>query len=221
MKSRKEMKQHALLLSIFVFSCVLIYTAGCESKKDPFSAKNQAPVIADFSFQPDPKMQDIGADSLKFRSGESYKLRLEYNDAEFASSETQKLQAVFQFINGSGAFSHDKFEPDGSDGQRFKVPPSFNDDVLFLPDTSGLVRIELTLSDGVKSNDPPARTSAIFFDNLAPVPVFTARALNQVNPYRFEFNPSASTDRDGTIEKLIWDFGDGSEISTEENPEHT
>ena len=211
---RQSRRQWTLASSLLIFAALLIYATGCESKKDPFSAKNVAPAIAEFFFQPDQNLPNIGEDSLKFKAGEQYKLRIEYNDPEFASSETQTLEASFDFVSGSGTFSHDQFEPIGTSGKRFRVPATFSDDVLFSPDASGLVRIELTLSDGVKSTETPARTSAIFFENLAPIPSFSSRALNQVNPYRFEFNPSTSRDRDGTIESYIWNFGDNTPTET-------
>jgi hypothetical protein len=155
------MKQQNLFLSILAFTFI-IYTTGCETKKDPFSARNQAPQITAFFFRPDENPR-VGKDSLEFISDATYRLHLEYNDAEFANSETQTLEAVFKFINGSGTFSHDDFEPIGETALRFKTPPTFNDDLQFIPDTSGLVRIELTLTDGVKTTDPPARTAPTVF----------------------------------------------------------
>ncbi|MFQ5632365.1 MAG: PKD domain-containing protein, partial [bacterium] len=207
------MRQHALTLGIVAFAFMIIYTAGCESKKDPFSAKNQAPQITAFFFRPDENPK-VGEDSLKFKSNKSYRIHLEFKDVEFTNSETQTLEAVFNFINGSGTFSHNDLQPIGESALRFITPPTFNDDILFVPDTSGLIRIELTLTDGVKTTDPPARTApTVFFLNLSPVPSFTT-SQDQDNPFRFRFDPAASYDRDGAIEKFIWIFGDATTPDT-------
>lgn len=156
------MKRHIFQFSAILLFGVVIYSAGCESRMDPFSSRNQAPQITVFEFRPDQNPQ-VGEDSLEYISDATYRLQLAYNDAEFANSETQTLEAVFKFINGSGTFSHEDFEPMDEANLRFKVPPTFSDDLQFIPDTSGLFRIELTLTDGVKTTDPPARTEPTVF----------------------------------------------------------
>lgn len=213
MKRRQERIQAGRTMVVLISASCIALLLACETRKDPFAAKNTAPQITSFFFRPD-TLPNIGADSLKFRPGTSYRLHLEYNDPEFAGSETQQLEARFKFILGSGQFTHDRFQPIEGDRLRFRVPGTFNDDVLFTPATAGLIHIELVLSDGVKDSDPPGRASAVFFENLAPIPVFTAQALTQVNPYRFAFDPSNSHDRDGKIRQFIWRFGDDSDPQT-------
>jgi PKD repeat protein len=212
------MKRKVLLAILALAAAFIVFTIACERHKDPFSAKNTAPRIISFVFKPDPNLPAIRPDSLRYRPVTSYALHLEYEDAEFRDSDTKTLQARFRFINGSGKISHDQFRKPGAEADVLKfaeVPAKFNGDLLFTPDASGRVRLELVLSDGVRDSEP-APASVVFFENLAPVPSFTARALTQVNPYRIEFNPERSQDRDGDITqaKFIWSFGDNSKPDT-------
>ncbi len=200
-------------LGWMILSAALLYLGSCDSRKNPFSAKNVPPAITDFAFKPDPSLQNIESDSLKYKAGESYPLHLEYEDPEFADTETGVMEARFQFLNGSGTISHEKFQPISADGLTFKVPGKFSGDLLFVPDTSGRVRLKLQISDGVKDSGESI-ASAFFFENLPPIPFFTVRALTQVNPYRIEFDPANSVDRDGQIKKFIWSFGDNSAPDT-------
>jgi PKD repeat protein len=210
------MKRFVLPIMAASALATVILIAACEKHKDPFSAQNLKPVIADFRFKPDPNLPNIRSDSLKFKAGASYKLYLKYEDREFSSSTTKKLQALFSFESGSGKISHDQFTKPSDDGLRFgEVPGKFDDDLLFTPDAPGVVRLRLQLSDGVKSSETQ-QASVTFFENLKPVPAFTVRLLTQTNPYVVEFNPERSQDRDGDINKatFIWSFGDNSEPIT-------
>ncbi len=204
-----------LFFRLFLISTVFTFVFfSCQSRNDPFSAKNDAPSIAIFEFKPDPNLPLISDDSLKFKQGESYLLHLEYSDPEFSTEEGKTLQATFSFISGGGSISHDQFIQSADDSLMFtSIPAEFNGDLLFTPNTSGIVRLQLVVSDGVKGTDP-VTTTAIFFENLAPRPSFTSQVLTQVNPYRVSFDPSESVDRDGEIDRLIWTFGDGSEPDT-------
>ena len=204
------MKYFIILLSVVLVAGLFF---SCESYKDPFSANNQAPLIREFVFKPDPTLSNISADSLKYRSGEGYLLHLDYEDPELGSSATATVEVKFKFINGSGEFSHDQFINSGGDGLTFTAPAKFNSDIFFTPDTFGRVRIEMLVSDGVKDSEA-IRTSAVFFENLAPIPSFTATFRSNVSPYRVEFDPEASVDRDGEIKELVWTFGDGSPPKT-------
>lgn len=200
----------------FALGAVLfgILIVACEKHKDPFSVNNVAPQIGDFRFKPDPNLSNIGADSLKFKTGTSYKLYLKYSDREFSSSSTRKLQATFAFESGSGKISNDQFSQPSADGLTFgEAPGSFDGDLLFVPNAPGVVRVKLQLSDGVKTSETP-QASVTFFENLKPIPSFTTRLRNQTNPYEVEFDPARSLDRDGTIAKFIWTFGDNSPADT-------
>jgi PKD repeat protein len=213
------MRRITFFISLLVVVAV-IFIVACESHKDPFSAKNTPPQISSFFFKPDPNLPRISSDSLKFKTGETYLLHLEYTDAEFGGSTDKTLEAHFRFINGSGQISHDQFRNPSREGDELifgQVPSRFNGDLLFTPDTSGRVQIDFRLSDGVKTSDAGVNVvSVVFFENLAPIPAFTSRPLTQVNPYRLEFNPDASQDRDGDITKaqFIWMFGDNSSPET-------
>ncbi len=210
------MKRLILLLISVLAVMIGILIAACEKHKDPFSAQNVKPVIADFRFKPDPNLPNIRPDSLKFKTGTSYKLYLKYEDREFSSSTTKKLQALFSFESGSGKINHDQFSKPSDDGLTFgEVPGKFDNDLLFAPGAPGVVRLRLQLSDGVKSSETQ-QASVTFFENLKPVPAFTVRLLTQTNPYRVEFNPERSQDRDGDIAKakFIWNFGDNSKADT-------
>jgi len=210
------MKRFVLPMIVASALTAVILIAACEKHKDPFSAQNVKPVIADFRFKPDPNLPNIRPDSLKFKLGTTYALHLEYEDPEFSSATTRKLQARFSFESGGGKISHDQFSKPSADGLTFEeVPGKFNGDLLFTPDTSGLIRLKLRLSDGVK-NSEAGPISVTFFENLKPIPSFVVRLLNQTNPYRVEFNPARSQDRDGDIAKakFIWTFGDNSKADT-------
>jgi hypothetical protein len=210
------MKRFVLPMRLASALAAVILIAACEKHKDPFSAQNVKPVIADFRFKPDPNLPNIRPDSLKFKAGATYVLHLEYEDREFSNSPTKKLQARFSFENGGGKISHDQFNKPSADGLAFEeVPGKFNSDLLFLPNAPGLVRLKLQLSDGVKSSETQ-QASVTFFENLKPAPAFTIRLLTQTNPYRVEFNPERSQDRDGDITKatFIWSFGDNSKADT-------
>jgi len=209
------MKSFVLLLSSILAVLLGILLIACEKHKDPFSANNVAPAIADFRFKADPNLPNIRSDSLKFKPATNYALHLEYDDREFSAS-TRTLQARFSFESGSGKISHDKFLKPSDDGRTFgEAPGKFNDDLLFTPDAPGVVRLRLQLSDGVKESQV-GQASVTFFENLKPVPAFTIRLLTQTNPYRVEFNPERSQDRDGDIAKarFIWSFGDNSKPDT-------
>ncbi len=208
------MKKSLLLLLALLMVGAAVLIVACEKHKDPFSAQNVKPAIADFRFKPDPNLPNIGADSLKFKARTSYKLFLKYDDREFSNSSTRKLQATFFFESGSGKISNDQFSKPSADGLSFgEAPGSFDGDLLFVPDAPGVVRVKLQLSDGVKTSETP-QASVTFFENLKPIPSFTIRLRNQTNPYDVEFDPARSRDRDGTIAKFIWTYGDNSKADT-------
>ena len=209
------MKKYLLLLPAFAMLGAGMLIVACEKHKDPFSAQNVKPAIAAFQFKPDNVLLPLGrTDSLKFKAGTSYKLQLKYDDREFSNSTTRKLKATFSFESGSGKISNDQFGEPDADGLTFDgAPGSFDGDLLFVPNAPGVVRIKLQLSDGVKTSEvQPASTT--FFENLKPVPAFTFRFRNQTNPYEAEFDPARSLDRDGTLAKFIWTFGDNSKADT-------
>jgi PKD repeat protein len=206
----------------FIFSLIaasafflVILIVACETHKDPFSANNVQPVIVDFRFRSDNVLLPLGrTDSLKFKAGETYRLHLQYEDPEFSDSPDRKLQAQFSFESGGGKIRHDQFLKPSDDGLTFgEVPGKFNDDLFFTPDTTGIVRMQLQLSDGVKVSDA-SQISVTFFPNLGPIASFAVEVRSQTNPYEVRFDPTRSRDRDGTIEKFIWTFGDNSAAET-------
>jgi len=205
------MKRFVLLWLVMPAVLGGIFIVACEKHKDPFSAQNVKPAIADFRFKSDNVLLPNGrTDSLKFKAGTSYKLYLKYDDREFNNSTTRKLKATFLFESGSGKISNDQFGQPGEDGLTFgDAPGTFDGDLLFVPDAPGVVRVKLQLSDGVKISDVP-QASTTFFENLKPIPAFTIQLRNQTNPYEVVFDPSRSQDRDGTITQFIWTFGDDS-----------
>jgi PKD repeat protein len=211
----KKMKRLVWFLMSAAAALIAVLIVACEKHKDPFSANNNQPLISVFRFRSDPDLPpNAFQDSLRFRPGKTFRLQLQYEDREFSSSDTRKLQARFSFESGSGKISHDKFSKPSADGLTFdEAPGTFNDDLLFTPDAPGLIQLRLQLFDGVKLSGT-AQASATVFENLAPVPAFTVRLLNQTNPYEVEFNPERSRDRDGTIAKFIWTFGDNSKPDT-------
>jgi PKD repeat protein len=83
--------------------------------------------------------------------------------------------------------------------------------LLFTPDTPGRITLRLQLFDGVKLSGT-AQATATFFENLKPAPFFTFTLRNQTQPYKVEFDPRNSLDRDGNVTKakFIWSFGDNS-----------
>jgi len=209
------MKRFVWFLLSAATALIGVLIVACEKHKDPFSAQNNQPLISVFRFRSDPELpSNTFADSLRFKPGKTFRLQLQYEDREFSSSDTRKLQARFSFESGSGKISHDKFSKPAADGLTFdEAPGTFSDDLLFTPDAPGLIQLRLQLFDGVKLS-ATAQASATVFVNLAPLPAFTVRLLNQTNPYEVEFNPSLSIDRDGTITRFIWTFGDNSKAET-------
>lgn len=209
------MKRLVWFLTSAAAALIGVLIVACEKHKDPFSAQNDQPLISVFRFKADPDLPvNAFQDSLRFKLGKTFRLQLQYDDPEFSGSDTRKLQARFSFERGSGKISHDKFSKPTADGLTFdEAPGTFSDDLLFTPDAPGLIQLRLQLFDGVKLS-ATAQASATVFENLKPAPAFTVRLLNQTNPYEVEFNPSLSTDRDGSITKFIWTFGDNSKADT-------
>jgi len=209
------MKKSLLWLLALLTAGAGVLIVACEKHKDPFSAQNVKPAINDFRFKSDNVLPPNNrTDSLKFKAGTSYKLYLKYDDREFSNSTARKLKATFSFESGGGKISNDQFGQPGADGLTFDgAPGSFDGDLLFVPNAPGVVRVKLLLSDGVKISEvQPASTT--FFENLKPIPSFTIRLRNQTNPYEVEFDPARTLDRDGTIAKFIWTFGDNSKADT-------
>jgi PKD repeat protein len=56
-------------------------------------------------------------------------------------------------------------------------------------------------------------TGCVFLGNLNPVASFTATPSHGASPLSVDFDASASSDPDGTIEEYFWDFGDGQTAS--------
>ncbi|MDZ7268098.1 MAG: PKD domain-containing protein [candidate division KSB1 bacterium] len=186
---------------------------SCESHKDPFSAGNTAPVIRNFAFKPDVTLPDArlraSGDSLKYRAGEAYAIALQYEDAELRN-KNRPLRASFKFLAGSGRLVSTHFSNPGADGLSFDVPPQLNDEIFLIPAKSGIVDLQLQISDGVKDSEVKL-ASTTFFENLKPLVRFRVQLGGQQNPpYGVDFDASSSTDRDGTISAYVWSFGDNS-----------
>lgn len=215
------MKRLVWFLTSAVAALITVLIVACEKHKDPFSAQNNQPLISVFRFRSDPDLPlNTFPDSLRFKPGKTFRLQLQYEDREFSGSDTRKLQARFSFENGSGKISNDKFTKPSADGLTFdEAPGTFSDDLLFTPDAPGRIILRLQLSDGVKLSGT-AQATATFFENLKPLPVFTVTLRNQTQPYKVEFDPRASLDRDGNIAKakFIWNFGDNSPDSVGMGP---
>lgn len=197
----------AAAAGIFMLGVLL----SCETHKDPFSGSNSSPVITNFTFRPDVTLPDLrlrsSGDSLKFKAGEAYAIALQYEDAELKNKD-RKLRAHFTFLAGSGRIVSNQFTNPSADGLSFDIPPSLNDDIFLVPSKSGIVDLQLVITDGVKDSETKL-ASTTFFENLKPVVRFQAQLGSQQNPpYGVDFNAASSTDRDGTIDSFIWSFGD-------------
>ena len=189
-----------ILISIITLTMLIL---ACEKRKDPFSALNKAPVIQEFSFEDD---------SLKFTKTQPFDIS--YLTLKYVDNERQQLTATFNFLTGSGKIFHTLFKEKTRKGNSitFDVPSSFNSDedgrIGFIPDTIGLVEIELVLSDKVKLIEKTI--TAFFYKNLDPAAIFTYKLKSSVSPYELEVDASRSHDRDaGKIEWYYWWFGDG------------
>lgn len=53
----------------------------------------------------------------------------------------------------------------------------------------------------------------IFVGNIRPVASFTATPTTGTTPLSVDFDASASSDADGTVDAYAWDFGDGQTAS--------
>ncbi|MGH7600059.1 MAG: PKD domain-containing protein [bacterium] len=210
------MKRLVWFLTSVAAALIGVLIVACEKHKDPFSANNNQPLISVFRFRADPDLPpNTFQDSLRFKPGKTFRLQLQYDDREFSSSDTRKLQAIFSFENGSGKITNDKFGKPSADGLRFdEAPGTFSDDLLFTPAAPGRITLRLQLFDGVKLSGTQQAT-ATFFENLKPTPVFAFTLRNQTQPYKVEFDPRGSLDRDGNVAKakFIWNFGDNSSDS--------
>jgi len=211
------MKKSLLLLLALLTVGAGVLIVACEKHKDPFSASNTAPAIASFAFKPDLTLPDrslrADGDSLKFKAGKAYPITLVHEDAE-AKRNGRALRANFKFLAGSGQLSSNKFTNPGADGLSFDIPAQFNDEFFLIPAKPGIVDLQLTITDGVKTS-PTLTASTTFFENLPPIVRFTSSAGNQQGPpYGIDFNASTSVDRDSKIETYTWLFGDGSGIAT-------
>lgn len=190
-------------ISLAIISCI-IWLVDCERHQDPFSALNKLPTIEQFSF---------AGDSLKYKKVtqevEPFKLNLKYVD-----DENQKLTATFRFLNGHGTIFHSRFikRSEAMSAVVFDAPSQFDSSLSFIPDTTGLVEIELELSDGVKLSKSIAST--FFFSNTRPVAKFSYTLDGVASPYRLVVDAGESYDPDsrfGSENKIIeyrWSFGD-------------
>lgn len=196
------------ILIIFIIG-ILIYfivNLACEKHNDPFSSLNSAPEIQEFSFE---------NDSLKFTKIQPFDvlyLKLKYSD-----KERQQLTATFNFLKGKGTIFHTLFQEINKNGNSiiFDAPSVFNSDedgkISFIPDTTGLVEIELVLADKVKQTEK--NSAAYLYNNLNPVAQFSYKLLTNVSPYELEVDASKSYDQDkGKIKWYYWSFDDGSPI---------
>ncbi|MDZ7317736.1 MAG: PKD domain-containing protein [candidate division KSB1 bacterium] len=191
---------------VIVFTIVMIWVVACEQHQDPFSALNKLPTIVQFSF---------AGDSLKYKKVtqgiEPFRLNLKYAD-----DENQKLTATFKFLNGHGIIFHSSFNKRSETNNTvvFDAPSRFDSSLSFIPDTTGLVEIELELSDQVKISKSIAAT--FFFANTRPVARFTYSLEGVASPYRLVVDASESYDPDsrfGSENKIVeyrWSFGDQS-----------
>lgn len=219
-KRRFAGKRPALLLACgFVFALL-----SCEKHQDPFSASNTKPFITNFAFKPDLTLPDASlradGDSLKFKTGGSYAIALQYEDTE-SKAGNRKLRAHFKFVAGSGKISSNKFSNPSSDGLAFDIPAALDDEIFLTPEKAGLVDLQLQITDAVKLSEIKI-ASTTFFENLRPVVRFTASVPNQSQPpYGADFNASTSADRDGDIDTYTWSFGDGEpSVTTRSNTIH-
>ncbi len=53
----------------------------------------------------------------------------------------------------------------------------------------------------------------MYLGNLSPIASFTATPNSGSTPLSVDFDASASSDADGTIDEYFWDFGDGQSAS--------
>jgi len=202
----------------------LIALWSCEKYKDPFTSNNSAPAITLFEFKPDLDLPDASlradGDSLKFKAGAAYPVALTYADFE-SEKKGRTLEARFRFTVGSGRVSCSDFSNPSGDGLTFEVPAQFDDEILVLPNKSGVLDLQLELSDGVKFSEIKT-ASTTFFENLAPVVRFQVQLGSQQSiPYGVDFNAANSVDRDGNIDSFAWRFGDNSaRVSSRSNSIH-
>ena len=189
-----------IIISLTVF-IILIF--ACEKRKDPFSALNSAPNIEEFSFEDD---------SLKFTNIEPYDVS--YITLKYSDAEDQDLTATFTFLSGGGTIFHTLFQEKSSTENSiiFDIPNEFDSDedgkLSFIPDTTGLVELELEISDKIKMTSETKTT--YFYKNLAPVAIFSYKLLSTVSPYEVEFDASQSYDSDeGKVTNYYWYFDDG------------
>ncbi|MBN2008764.1 PKD domain-containing protein [candidate division KSB1 bacterium] len=201
------MKISTLTSLLILILCLLLCT--CEVHKDPFSALNKIPAINVFSFE---------SDSLKYTNKQPFDIS--YLSLNYADNEKQQLTATFRFIIGSGKIFHTLFKEveKTNNSITFSVPSSFDSEVdgrvSFVPDKTGLVKIEMELSDKVKQATKTATT--FFYRNLNPVAIFDYQLLSNVSPYKIQVDATKSYDRDnGVIEWYYWTFENGAaEIKT-------
>lgn len=210
--NRRLLAGHGMAI-VAVSWLALFVLWSCESHKDPFSANNTAPAIRNFAFKPDVTLPDprlrASGDSLKYRPDEAYAIALQYEDAELRN-KSRALRATFKFVAGSGRLVSNHFTNPSADGLAFDLPPQLNDEIFLVPAKSGIVDLQLQISDGVKDSEVKL-ASTTFFENLKPLVRFRAQVGGEQNPpYGVDFDASSSTDRDGAIATYVWAFGDNS-----------
>jgi len=202
-----------LITIIICITIFIILIFACEKRKDPFSALNKAPSIEAFSFEDD---------SLKFTKVEPYDIS--YITLKYLDAEDQDLTATFTFLSGGGTIFHSLFQEKSSTENSiiFDIPSEFDSDedgkLSFIPDTTGLVELELEISDKIKMTNETRIT--YFYKNLGPIAKLKEpQKLSAVSPYLIEFDASESKDSDeGTIIWYYWDFGDGETESVKDDP---
>ena len=131
---------------------------------------------------------------------------------------TAKVPATVAF--NSDASSDDAtivaYEWDFGDGS----PVSTDADPTHVYTAVGNYTASLTVTDngGLTAT---ATVDVTVIPNLVPVAQAAATPESGKEPLVVAFSSAGSTDPDGTVVGYSWDFGDGSPVSTDENPTHT
>jgi PKD repeat protein len=86
---------------------------------------------------------------------------------------------------------------------------------------SGVYNATLTVTDNEGATDVKAVTVNVAEPNVLPVPQLGVDQTNGRAPLDVAFSSAGSADADGTIQSVIWDFGDGSPVETTADATHT
>lgn len=229
---------HAPTASFSVTNSNLVASVDASASSDPDQGDSVASYVWDFGDNSAPVTTTSPTTTHTYTSGGSYTISLTVKDsAGMSSAPTTKpvtVAAAPPNVPPVAAFAstvkHNVVTFDGtgsadSDGTITGYDWNFGDGSAHSTQVSpshtytgaGDYSVTLTVTDNQGAQNSVTKTVSAQDPNKAPVVQFSS----SVNGLVTTFSSAGTTDSDGTITGLVWDFGDNSGTSTSQNPSYT